>query len=347
MSRQSVSEPRQGAADVRETRRHVTGGHGRPPASARLRHRVISIGDDEVSFDVRGFHEGTPQARRALERHGASFVAGFNAALLTDDVDDLALRLRQIPSADRGFAYEGSAMGFGVLDLMTPLGGSRLRRLLASELGQRHVYMLHVGAGWSLARLHLRPGSHLPVLDPFLRWLSVDGFGFHHGFFAPRRYIDGHAQPRRVRGYERRAFDQGLGRSMWFVVGGDVERAARTVRAFPDDRQGDLWSGLGLASSYTTAVGRDELERLCELAGSHQPRLAQGGAFAVGARHRAGNLLEHTRLAGEVLCGRSAEDIAEIVDDARSGLGGAAGSEYERWRTRIAEHLGRTGSVVR
>lgn len=328
--------------------RDVTDGLRRPSPVARLRHRAISIGDGEVSFDVRGFHDGAPEARAALERHGASFVAGFNAGLLAADVDDLALRLLEISSADRGFAYEGSAMAFGVLDLMTPIGGNRLRRLLSSQIGQRHVYMLHVGAGWSLARMHLRPRSHLPTLDPFLRWLAVDGYGFHHGFFEPTRHIEGHARPRRLRGYERRAFDQGLGRSMWFVVGGDVERAARTVGDFPAERHGDLWSGLGLAASYTTAIGRDELERLCELSGRHQPRLAQGAAFAVGARHRAGNVLGHTRDAAEVLCGRSLADVVELVDDAREGLRATAdGSDYERWRTRISEQVGRTRAAVR
>jgi hypothetical protein len=314
-----------------------------PRPTARLRHRALSIGRREVSFDVRGFCEGASAARAALERHGASFVAGYNAGLLAADADDLAVRLLEISAPDRGFAYEGSAMALGILDLMTPVGGDRLGCLLRSQHGQQHVYVLHVGAGWSLARLHLRPRSHLRVLDPFLRWLTVDGYGFHHGFFDPRRYIDGRAAPRRARGYETRAFDQGLGRSMWFVNGGDVERAARAVSAFPEQRHGDLWSGLGLAATYTTAVDGAALVRLRELSATHLPQLAQGAAFAAAARHRAGNVLGHTELAAEVLCDHSVEEIVDIVDEARSGLGANAdGSDYERWRIRTSERLGRT-----
>ncbi|HEV7808709.1 MAG TPA: DUF1702 family protein [Solirubrobacteraceae bacterium] len=308
--------------------------------TARLRHRALSIGAREVSFDVRGFHTASSSARATLERHGGSFVAGFNAGLLAADSDDLARRLLEVPRADRGFAYEGSAMALGVLDITMPAGGGRLDRLLRSEHGQAHVYMLHVGAGWSLAQLRLRPRGHLRALDPFLRWLTVDGYGFHHGFFAPRRHVDACAVPRRARGYELRAFDQGLGRSLWFVVGGDVELAARTIGAFREDRHPDLWSGLGLAATYTTVADHDELVELGELVGDHRPQLAQGAAFAAAARHRAGNVVEHTRLAARVLCNRTVEELVAVTDDARHGLrGDAAGRDYELWRTRISEQL--------
>jgi hypothetical protein len=320
---------------------------GTRPA-ARLRHRALSIAEREVNFDVRGFHTSGTDARIALERHGASFVAGFNAGLLATDTDDLALRLLDICADDRGFAYEGSAMALGVLDIMTPVGGNRLERLLGSEQGQPHVYMVHVGAGWSLARLHLRPRSHLRALDPFLRWLTVDGYGFHHGFFAPTLYIHGRASPRRLHGYERRAFDQGLGRSMWFVVGADPELAAQTVGTFDRQRRDDLWSGLGLAAAYTTAASHAALTALRDLSGQHAPALAQGAAFAVAARHRAQNVLAHTHAAAELLCGQPVEDIVVLVASARVGLqADARGGEYERWRIRIAERLAGVRAAVR
>jgi hypothetical protein len=305
---------------------------------AQLRHRALSITPTEVSFQTRRFYERDAGARATLERHGTAFVDGFNVALLASDVDDLATRLLYVAAADRGFAFEGSAMALGILDLMSPGRGDRLGRLVRSNHGSPHIYMLHVGAGWSTAQMHLRPLTRLRAIDPFLRWLVVDGHGFHHGFFKPKRWIDDCAPPRRLRGYEHRAFDQGLGRSMWFAVGADVDRAARTVSAFPEPRRGDLWSGLGLAASYTTAANRADLERLGERSGAYRPRLAQGAAFAVAARQRAGNVLPHTTLAAEVLCEHSIEDVVALVDEARADLrADADGSSYELWRTRISE----------
>lgn len=316
-------------------------------ASASLRHRALAISPDEVSFDVRGFHEGDAQARATLERHGGAFVAGFNAALLGTGDDDLERRLRAVALADRGFAYEGSAMALGVLDVLSPAGGRRLTRLLGGA-GSPHAYMVHVGAGWALARLHLRPGAHLPALDPFLRWLTVDGYGFHQGFFDPRRYVDRQLVPRRLSSYERRAFDHGLGRSLWFVDGGDVERVAATIATYPGSRREDLWSGIGLAASYTTVASADELRRLEQLAGTHRPHLAQGAAFAVGARHRAQNVVDHTSLAAEVLCDVSVDEVVRLVDDARAGLPADGDARnYERWRSRIRDHMHARAAVSR
>jgi hypothetical protein len=316
-------------------------------AIASLRHRALAISADDVSFDVRGFHAGDAQARATLERHGGAFVEGFNAALLSSDDTDLAHRLRAIALADRGFAYEGGAMALGVLDLLTPAGGSRLARLLTGA-GGPHVYMVHVGAGWALARLHLRPRRHLPALDPLLRWLTVDGYGFHHGFFQPRRYVDQQVVPRRLSSYERRTFDHGLGRSLWFVDGADVERVGETIATYPDSRRADLWSGIGLAASYTTVASEPDLRRLAQLAGPHRPHLAQGAAFAVGARHRAQNLVDHTWLAADVLCEASVEQVVRIVDAARFGLpAGGDARNYERWRARIRDRLSARAGIAR
>lgn len=311
----------------------------KPPLLGRLRHRALAISPAETRFDVRGFHDGAPAVRKTLEGHGASFVSGFNAALSAADMDQLEEQLELTPSAERGFAYEGAAMACTLLDLLSLGIGNRLARLLGSH-GQPHVYMVHVGAGWALARLRLRTRGRLPALDPFLRWLALDGYGFHHGFFQARRFFDDRALERRVAGYERRAFDQGLGRSLWFARCADVERAAHTIGAFPAHRHGDLWSGLALAAGYTTTVGAAELERLLELAGDFRPQVGQGAAFAVTARHRAGNVVARTRMAAQVLCGHGVEEVAELTLRSRDGLDAdPEGHGYERWRARLREGL--------
>src|SRR5262249_43750809 len=154
-----------------------------------------------------------------------------------------------VESGERGFAFEGAAMASALLDLLALGRGRRLEGLLRGP-GAAHVYMVHVGAGWALARLRRRPWSRLHGLDPLLGWLSVDGYGFHQGFFAWERFVRRQEEPRRLSAYARRAFDQGLGRSLWFVHGADVERIASSVKSFSVRRRGDLWSGVGLAATY-------------------------------------------------------------------------------------------------
>jgi enediyne biosynthesis protein E3 len=308
---------------------------------------LLAISPRETSFEVRGFHLGSPAARRVLEEHGASFVGGYNAALQAGGIERLARRLDQVPLPERGFAYEGAAMALALRDLLIARPRDRLAALLRGP-GHRHVYMIHVGAGWALARLRLRPRRRLPALDPFLRWLALDGYGFHEAFFHAVRTVSRRTVPHRLAGYERRAFDQGVGRALWFVDGGDVERAARTLERFPSGRRPDLWSGLGLAAAYTAAAGAEDLVLLRTLAGVHAPQVAQGAAFAIAARDRAGNVIEATRTAAAVLCKRNVEQVVDVVREARLGLvADPDGRGYECWRTLLGQRLTeRTGSLV-
>lgn len=305
----------------------------------RLRSRLLGISHAETSFARRGFHESAPWVRAELERHGAAFVAGFNHALAARDDGEFAQRARAVDVDERGFAYEGGGMALALLDLLALGRGRRLEAFLRGA-GVPHVYMVHVGAGWALARLRQRGSGRLRGLDPFLRWLTLDGYGFHQGFFASARYVRQTMPPHGLTGYARRGFDQGLGRSLWFVDGADIERIASSLERFPLDRRGDLWSGVGLAAAYAGAVDEAGLERLAELAGPWRGDAAQGAAFAATARVHAGNLVPHTSAACEVLCRTDAEGAAAVVTAARRGIGpDGDGVGYELWRARIRAAL--------
>ena len=206
--------------------------------------------------------------------------------------------------------------------------------------GSPHIYMLHVGIGWALARLPVPLSFALRRLDPLLRWLAVDGYGFHQGYFHWRRYI-ANCSPPRLRGYAARAFDQGLGRSMWFVLGADVSRVSNGIARFPLHRHGDLWSGVGLAATYAGGIDIANLQSLRAAAGQHSPQLAQGGAFAAKARLRAGNATPYTESASQALCGLSVEDAASVTDAALVGLTSSPDlPTYEVWRKRIQIRFG-------
>jgi hypothetical protein len=239
----------------------------------------------------------------------------------------------------RGFAFEGAAMGFALLDWLTPWRRDRISKFVQGA-GDSHTYMVHVGLGWAWARLPVNFRRAQTRLDPVLGWLAFDGWGFHEGFFHWPKYITGQPAAKKLKGYERRVFDQGLGRSFWFVNGGDIELIARTISGFSRDRRGDLWSGIGLAVTYAGIISESLLGELREKSGSFLPQLAQGSAFAAKARQRAGNLTDYTDLAARVLCGIPATDAARITDEALENL--PADSDvpaYEIWRCRIQHHF--------
>src|SRR5262249_13007266 len=136
------------------------------------------------------------------------------------------------------------------------------------------------------------------------------------------------------------AFDQGLGRSLWFVNGGSPAWISQTLAQFPVERHPDFWSGLGLAATYAGYASPSALRELQQSAGSHRFHLAQGAAFAAKARQRAGNLIDYTDAAARVLCGMSALDAARVPDTALENLpGDGPEPAYELWRKRVRNHF--------
>lgn len=301
----------------------------------RARRRLLGLSPVEASFAKRGFLAGEDSARQRLEKIGVTFLSGYHAALEETKFDPLARRLATVETEFRGFAFEGAAMGLALLDCITPWRKDRWRTF-TEHLAEHHIYMMHVGLGWALARLRRCVTPHVAQLDPLLGWLVIDGYGFHEGYFGWPQYVERKATPARLDGYEQRVFDQGLGRSLWFVKGASVMAIASEIDAFPSARRDDLWSGVGLACAYAGGCSQTAMESLRTAADEHLPALAQGVAFAAKTRHRAANLNSHTETVCRLICGHSAEEAAAITDAALKDLRGEGGlPAFEVWRRRI------------
>jgi enediyne biosynthesis protein E3 len=308
-----------------------------------LRRGILTPNISETKVDVRGFHVKSAAAVERLETVGRSFLTGYGAAAATGRPRDVEADLAALPAMYRGFAYEGAGMGMAVLDGL-PVGHTHHVRDLLTGPGDPHVYMVYVGVGWAMARLPRFRWSTLFAPDPLLRWLVLDGYGFHQAYFRTRRYVHEHFRAERFGwpvdgppGYADRVIDQGIGRAVWFVGGTDPDRVTTLLDAFPESRRADLYSGTGLAATYAGGVDRRELERLVALAGPYRTQLAQGAAFAAAARLRAGLVVPHNELATEVLCGTDVATAAAVTDQARDGLTDGAVPAYATWRERIAE----------
>ena len=316
-----------------------------PERSAPWRLRLFGVSSSEASFVARGFVERDPESRTQLERVGTSFVDGYRASLELGLGARLLERLQAEPAPLRGFAFEGAAFGLCLCDSL-PLGRGGRWRCFAAGAGGAHLYMLHVGCGFALGRLPVGKRRALSSLDPLLRWLAFDGYGFHETYFkwgrtAPRG--GGAAHPGWLRGYERRAFDQGVGRALWFVACAQPEAARAAVAEFCPERRADLWSGLGLACAYTGIGAGARAEALRAAAGEQLAPLAQGAAFAAEARVRARNQTPESDAACLILSGLPAPEAARLARAARAGLV-ARGDEpdYEEWRARIRARLAPT-----
>jgi len=304
-----------------------------------MRTVLLGIAPDETTFARRQFPGAASPSCEHLEGIGQAFLEGYHIALEAGDPVALQQRLEQVEPQTRGFAYEGAAMALALLDRLTPWHRHRVSDFLRGP-GDRHTYMVHVGIGVALARLRRRVEPTLARLDPLLGWLVVDGYGFHEGYFHWRRSFEERVVPDRLTGYALRAFDQGLGRSLWFVAGAEVDRIHAMIEAFQIGRRGDLWSGVGLACAYAGGIEAEAIKALHDRADSWLPQVAQGAAFAAKARQRASNPTPSTDIACGLLCDMPAEQAAEVTDAALIGLpNDGAEPAYETWRQRIAERF--------
>ncbi|WP_369369006.1 DUF1702 family protein [Streptomyces sp. CG4] len=291
----------------------------------------------QVDFGARRFRLRSGPARQRLEDSGRAFLEGFNHSVDARNADALGAALDGVPAEFRGFAYEGAGMGSALLDLLTLSRGRRLRELLAGA-GADYPHLIHVGAGWAFAKLRLRPWYGLRAGDPLLRWLAWDGFGFYQGFFDSDRVVAGQRIERGLDPRQRAVRDQGLGRCLWFHECADPEALSLRVAEFPGWRRADLWSGIGLAAVYAGGANQDELRALVEAAGGYGAHLAQGAAFACGARQRARTPLpEHCDRGALILTGVPAQTAAGWTDTAHANLGPDPRTprHYEEWRAGI------------
>ncbi|MFH8581566.1 DUF1702 family protein [Streptomyces zaomyceticus] len=320
------------------------------PALGALRRLLMAPSLDDVSFAGRGFTvEPTPLTQQ-LEAVPQAVVTGFEWGIEDKDLATTERRLALIAPLNRGFAYEGATMACAIRDTMGP-GGHRAADLMRGG-GRPHIFLNYIGIGFAMAKLprplwkKLVPTLTEPDLYPAMSWLCVDGYGFDRAYFDTDTWVGGQRldAPYDWDGdasYWQRAFDQGVGRALWFIHGGHVGNVSAAVRAFAGDRRADLWSGVGLAATFAGGSTPSDLAALRAEAGEHADHLAQGSVFAAKARHHAGFVPEHSEAAVAAFTGRTVEAVARLADDcAADDPEQGAGPAYEVWRRNVRTQLG-------
>jgi hypothetical protein len=310
-----------------------------------IRRRVLTPDPSTTKPENRGFHIKDTSSRELLETVSATFLRGYRFAVGAGRPGDTVAALDAVPVRFRGCAYEGAAMGFAIRDCLPGGRGNNIAAFLAGPAGP-HIHMAYLGVGWAMARLPKFRWKRLHAPDPLLRWLVLDGYGFHQAYFHTHRYVhEQYSEPAfdwpldGPRWYAYRAIDQGIGRAIWFVGGADVRRVAGLLDRFDPQRQPDLYSGAALAATYSGGADEAELGWFWDHAGAHQRHVAQGSALAACARARAGLVVPHNEVATRLFCGMTVAQAWAIADEATPQDGIAGYPAYEVWRQRIGERV--------
>lgn len=183
----------------------------------------------------------------------------------------------------QGFVYEGVGMALAEKGFRLKVGLSPVETF-ATEFARQFHNWIYVGVGLMFSQAKINPRPLLLTLSQERRWLVIDGYAYHQGVFHWKQLLNEQTQPEAINPEDAFVFDQGLGRSLWFVDAGKVSELQQTVERFRESRRRDLWSGLGYACAYTGGTSELTLRSLVIAANTYQPQLLAGAMFANKAR---------------------------------------------------------------
>jgi enediyne biosynthesis protein E3 len=282
---------------------------------------------------LRGVPPLPSEVAQRLSKIHSAYSQGYQVATTTDELEAILSKLNTLPADLIGFALEGVGTGLAQRDVLAPTEQNRVEAFVKGS-GAAYKNFVYVGLGLMLGRKKLPIEPYLKSLSLTKSWLVLDGYGFQHGFTHWQDYLQGQPIPEALSGYACEVFDQGMGRSIWFIDGTDVTRIPQTIAAFSTERQLNLWGGVGYACAYAGGVERPTLEALKIAAGSYHPILAQAAALAAKSRQLIGNPAVYTELACEVMCGMGAEAAVETVDKMLdSPLNTIDTPDHESWQS--------------
>jgi enediyne biosynthesis protein E3 len=241
----------------------------------------------------------------------------FQHALTFSSNDDLALDtyLKEADADFRAVAYEGVAMGLALRDFEEGvLNQWRAFMRRSDPVYQPHV---HVGLGWAIAKQQIPSLLFLSSLPPAMLFRVFDGYGYYDGTLRQRQSIQNKVRPEVASEYAA-AYDQGLGRSLWYQTKGAPQKTGDLVSAFPPERHAALWRGVGIACAFVGGSDEDTLNTLADFSAHARKHLALGVATATMARFLTNTFSADTELACQILCGQSAEKTIALFKEAES-----------------------------
>lgn len=297
---------------------------------------LFSVSYKNVLFSKRGFHQKNSFVVNHLENVGRSFLNGYHKSLDKCSVTEVATFVNTVEDKYRGFTSEGASMGLTIKDFLSFNSYKKIKQYLEEQSDE--IYINHVGIGWAFSRLPVRIETQILQFDDLLRWLIIDGYGFHQAYFKTKEYVFDMAPPNELKNpFAKKVFYQGIGRALWFVESTDILRIYNRVQKFPENYHSDLWAGIGLAAGYAGGCNADEYKQLRYFSGSFYEHLYQGVCFGVSARVKGKNIIEGTKLAASILCNQTPEELYEISEITRKSIDKHISSEekYAQWKEKI------------
>jgi len=190
----------------------------------------------------------------------------------------------------RSVAYEAASMAIALNDFSTaahsPITIAVMQGwkafLNASENQLTHV---HVGLGWAIAKQQINPSCFIKNnLHAMLQLRVLDGCGYYDGMMRQKQTIKNQVRHSYLDVENFSAYDQGIGRSIWYISKGDPLKVQQLIHSFSVERHADLWRGIGIACTFVGGYDSTVLKTLLSIAEHHSTQLGMGAAMVTKSR---------------------------------------------------------------
>ncbi len=232
-------------------------------------------------------------------------------------LDDLMSYLDAVPWEFRSVAYESASMGLGFQPDWKTKGiqMEQWDRFYARS-DKIHAFHVNIGLGWGLAKAGILPTFQQDFPYPLMRWMIFDGVGYYYGLFQGRKTLKNQLIPKGVGEEDMQGFDQGVGRRLWYICKGDLEKLVCWFEVFAACRHSDLWRGVGMACGYVGGTRLAEIEFLLTAAGEYKLQFCSGMALAAMSR----TLVDNEAIDGGVICKTACNRTLDEIKDLRINI---------------------------
>ena len=187
--------------------------------------------------------------------------------------NDLTILIEYLENTDaqfRSIAYEGAAMALALKDI------EHLKdwNAFVTHADKKQLKHLYIGLGWAFAQLNHSPIPLFEKLDPGFRFYVFDGYGYYDGLLRQRTSVKNKKLPFEFNAQQLEAYDQGIGRSLWYTFKGEEKKIKEIVNTFSSIRHSALWKGIGIACAHVGGCDETKLRSLLVCAGEYQKELA-------------------------------------------------------------------------
>ncbi|MCF8460314.1 MAG: DUF1702 family protein [Flavobacteriales bacterium] len=237
-----------------------------------------------------------------IETVVSTFQKGRELAESGLSLDELISKLNDFEPRYRSVAFEGASMGVALTDWKSWAE--------YAKRAEKHGTQVHIGLGWAIAQPPKSPeggtssplnppkgdlasppqldlASTLSQIEQELRVKVLDGVGYWHGLFQRRATIRTQQIPEFITAEYQAGFDHGVGRAIWYITKGEVDKVANIISHFSEDRRPNLWQGIGVALTFVGGCPDELIAELKSAAGKFRLNLEKGIEAAEGSMRRA------------------------------------------------------------